>query len=110
MASRAHIENLVACMAEALTQAGVERNSIDAIAVSNRPGLVGCLLIGVTTAKTLALAWDKPLIGVNHIHAHACSAAIDPPGTGADGTGRPGSAKATPGEQAAIGTKNRVRD
>ncbi len=79
LASRAHIENLDACMAEALAQAGVGRADIDAIAVSNRPGLAGCLLIGITSAKTLALAWDKPLIGVNHIHAHACSAAIELP-------------------------------
>lgn len=77
LASRAHIENLDACMAEALSRSGVGRCDIDAIAVSCRPGLAGCLLIGLTTAKTLALAWDKPLIGVNHIHAHACSAAID---------------------------------
>jgi N6-L-threonylcarbamoyladenine synthase len=91
LASRAHIENLDACMAEALSQAGVSRSDIDAIAVSNRPGLVGCLLIGVTTAKTLALAWGKPLIGVNHIHAHACSAAIelqDAPSSAADARGQ----------------------
>ncbi|MBI4579307.1 MAG: tRNA (adenosine(37)-N6)-threonylcarbamoyltransferase complex transferase subunit TsaD, partial [Planctomycetes bacterium] len=79
LASRAHIENLDACTAEALAQAGAGRDDIDAIAVSSRPGLVGCLLIGVTAAKTLALAWNKPLIGVNHIHAHACSAAIELP-------------------------------
>jgi N6-L-threonylcarbamoyladenine synthase len=83
LASRAHIENLDACMAEALAQAGISedhvRDEIDAIAVSNRPGLVGCLLIGVTTAKTLSLAWGKPLIGINHVHAHACSAAIELP-------------------------------
>lgn len=79
LASRAHIENLDACMAEALATAGVGREDIDAIAVSNRPGLVGCLIIGVTAAKTLALAWNKPLIGINHVHAHATSAAIDLP-------------------------------
>jgi N6-L-threonylcarbamoyladenine synthase len=79
LASRAHIENLDACVAEALAQAGAGRSDIDAIAVSNRPGLVGCVLIGLTAAKTLALAWDKPLIGVNHVHAHACSAAIELP-------------------------------
>lgn len=83
LASRAHIENLDASLAEALARAGMDertaRDEIDAIAVSNRPGLVGCLLIGVTAAKTLALAWNKPLIGVNHVHAHACSAAIELP-------------------------------
>lgn len=83
LASRAHIENLDACVAEALAQAGLTleqaREEIDAIAVSNRPGLVGCLLIGVTAAKTLSFVWGKPLIGVNHVHAHACSAAIELP-------------------------------
>lgn len=83
LASRAHIENLDACMAEALAQAGLDaeqaRAEIDAIAVANRPGLIGCLLIGITSAKTLSLVWGKPLVGVNHIHAHACSAAIELP-------------------------------
>jgi len=76
LASRAHIENIDACLREALALAGAQRGDIDLIAVAHRPGLVGCLLIGVTTAKTLALAWDKPLVGVNHIHAHACGAAM----------------------------------
>lgn len=77
LASRAHIENLDGVIQEALATAGTTRKDIDAIAVTHRPGLMGCLLIGVTAAKTLALAWDKPIIGVNHVHAHACSAAID---------------------------------
>jgi len=77
LASRAHIENLDGVIQEAMTRAAVTRQDIDAIAVTNRPGLVGCLLIGVTAAKTLALAWSKPLVAVNHVHAHACSAAID---------------------------------
>jgi len=59
IASRAHIERL------------------DAIAVTNRPGLVGALLIGVTAAKTLSWAWDKPLLAVDHIQAHVCSPAIE---------------------------------
>lgn len=76
LASRAHIENLDGVIQEAMATAGVTPREIDAIAVTYAPGLVGCLLIGVTAAKTLSLAWGKPLIGVNHIHAHACSAAI----------------------------------
>jgi N6-L-threonylcarbamoyladenine synthase len=79
LAARAHIENLGPCLTEALERAGVSSSDLDAVAVSYRPGLVGCLLIGVTAAKTLAMVWDKPLIGVNHIHAHATSAAIDVP-------------------------------
>ena len=77
LASRAHIENIDGVIQEAMAGAGVGPKDIDAIAVTARPGLMGCLLIGVTAAKTLALAWGKPLIGVNHVHAHACSAAID---------------------------------
>jgi len=76
LASRAHIANIDACIQEAMRQAGVTHEDIDGIAVTARPGLVGCLLIGVTAAKTLALAWNKPLIAVNHIHAHAISAAL----------------------------------
>ena len=77
LASRAHIENVDGVIQEAMARAHVRRDDIDAIAVTNRPGLVGCLLIGVTAAKTLALTWDKPLVAVHHVHAHATSAAID---------------------------------
>jgi len=77
LASRAHIENLDGVIQEALSRAAIGPAGIDALAVTCRPGLVGCLLIGVTAAKTLALAWSKPFLGVNHVHAHACSAAID---------------------------------
>ena len=77
LASRAHIENIDGVIQEAMAEAGVGRRDVDAIAVTSRPGLTGCLLIGITAAKTLALAWGKPLVGVNHIHAHATSAAIE---------------------------------
>src|ERR1043166_6783479 len=77
IASRAHIECLDALIEEALVQATCDPSQIDAIAVTKPPGLIGSLLIGVTAAKTLSWAWNKPLIGVNHIHAHATSASID---------------------------------
>lgn len=77
LASRAHVEKLDLLVREALQQAALSPGEIDAIAVTRGPGLIGSLLIGVTAAKTLAWAWNKPLIGVNHIHAHATSAAID---------------------------------
>src|SRR5262245_44047845 len=76
LASRAHIERLDPLIREALSSAGVTPEQIDAIAVTARPGLIGALLIGVTAAKTLAWAWGKPLVDVNHVHAHAVSAAI----------------------------------
>ncbi len=82
IASRAHIEKLDAVIEEAMQLAGCSRGDIDAIAVTNRPGLVGALIIGVTAAKTLSWAWGKPLLAVNHIEAHACSPSIeldDPP-------------------------------
>lgn len=76
IASRAHIERMDSVIAEALERANCTRDDIDAIAVTNRPGLVGSLLIGVTAAKTLAWAWNKPLIGVDHVRAHVVSPAI----------------------------------
>jgi N6-L-threonylcarbamoyladenine synthase len=76
IASRAHIERLDSVIVEAMEAAGCTPDKVDAIAVTNRPGLVGALIIGVTAAKTLAWAWGKPLIAVNHIEAHALSSAI----------------------------------
>lgn len=76
IASRAHIERLDSVIEEALIAAGISPQAIDAIAVTNRPGLVGALIIGVTAAKMLAWSWSRPLIGVDHIRAHAYSAAI----------------------------------
>lgn len=70
IACRAHIENLLPTLREALDRADADERSIDAIAVAHRPGLIGSLLIGVTSAKTLAWAWDKPLLGVDHVQAH----------------------------------------
>ena len=76
IASRAHIERLDSVIEEALGAADCELDQIDAIAVTNRPGLVGALLIGVTAAKTLSWVTGKPLVAVDHIEAHANSAAI----------------------------------
>ena len=79
IASRAHIEWLDQTVAEALDRAGTSPRDIDGVAVSHVPGLVGCLLIGLTAAKTLAWAWQKPLLAVNHIHAHVAAARIRKP-------------------------------
>jgi len=73
IASRAHIENILPVIREALQQANVNLAEIDAISVAHRPGLIGSLLIGVTSAKTLAWSTAKPLIGVDHVHAHLYS-------------------------------------
>jgi N6-L-threonylcarbamoyladenine synthase len=76
IASRAHIENIYPVIAEALEQAGVTRDDIGAIAVANQPGLTIALVVGVTAAKALAFAWEKPLIAINHLHAHLQSAML----------------------------------
>jgi N6-L-threonylcarbamoyladenine synthase len=76
IASRAHIENIYPVIAEALEQAGVTRDDIDAVAVANQPGLTIALVVGVTAAKALAFAWEKPLIAINHLHAHLQSAML----------------------------------
>jgi len=76
IAARAHIERLDAVIHEAMHVALCSREDIDAIAVTTRPGLIGALLVGVTAAKTLSWTWGKPLVAVDHIHAHAYSAAI----------------------------------
>jgi len=77
IASRAHIEKLYPVLSEAIERAGIDKDNIDAVAVANRPGLVVALIIGVTAAKTLAMAWKKPLISINHVHAHLQSAMMD---------------------------------
>lgn len=70
VASRHHIENIDNVIDEALKAAGVTFSDIDAIAVTYGPGLVGALLVGVSTAKALSFALKKPLIAVNHIKGH----------------------------------------
>ncbi len=77
IASRAHIENLYPVITEALKSADIAKEDIDAIAVANQPGLAVALVVGVTAAKTLSMAWDKPLIAINHLHAHLQSAMIN---------------------------------
>jgi len=76
IAARAHIEQIQPIVDEAMEQAGVGYADLDAIAVTAGPGLVGSLLIGVTAAKVLSLAHDLPLVPVDHIEAHATSAAL----------------------------------
>lgn len=70
IASRKHIENVLPVIDEALKQAKVDIKDIDGIAVTYGPGLVGALLVGLSAAKALAFALDKPLIGVNHLEGH----------------------------------------
>ncbi len=77
IASRAHIENITPVLQETLDQAGMGPDEIDAVAVANQPGLTIALVVGVTAAKTLAFMWSKPLVAVNHVHAHLQSAMLE---------------------------------
>ena len=70
IASRKHIENIMPVIDAALREANVSLEQIDAVAVTYGPGLVGALLVGLSAAKSLAWAADKPLIGVNHLEGH----------------------------------------
>lgn len=70
VASRAHLEAMVPTIQRACTDAGIALRDVDAIAVTSGPGLAGALLVGVAAAKSLALALDKPLYGVNHLASH----------------------------------------
>ena len=82
IASRAHLQRLMPVVTEALEQAGVGWDQLDAIAVGNRPGLVGSLIVGVAAAKALAWSLGKPLLGVDHVRAHLHAAQlVDGPGT-----------------------------
>lgn len=74
VAARSHIEVVIPVIKEALAQSRCTWKDVDAIAVANQPGLIGSLLIGVLTAKTLATLRNKPLIPVNHVIAHTYGA------------------------------------
>ena len=77
IASRKHIENISAVVDKAVSDCGMELNDIDVVAVTYGPGLVGALLVGVSTAKGIAYALKKPLIPVHHIKGHICANYIE---------------------------------
>ncbi|MCF6464039.1 tRNA (adenosine(37)-N6)-threonylcarbamoyltransferase complex transferase subunit TsaD [Clostridium sp. Cult1] len=77
VASRKHIENMNLIIQQALDEAQVTFNDIDLIGVTHGPGLVGALLVGISSAKAIAYALNKPLVGVNHIEGHICANYID---------------------------------
>jgi N6-L-threonylcarbamoyladenine synthase len=70
IASRAHLEAMVPTIERACADAGIRLSDVDAVAVTSGPGLVGSLLVGVSTAKALGAALDRPVYGVNHLAAH----------------------------------------
>jgi N6-L-threonylcarbamoyladenine synthase len=81
VASRQHIRTIYAVVEQALQQAHLSLSDLDAIAVTRGPGLAGSLVVGMNTAKGLALARDLPLIGVNHLEGHIYSAWVYPANT-----------------------------
>jgi N6-L-threonylcarbamoyladenine synthase len=74
LASRNHVVQVMPVVDEALSRSGVAPADLDAVAVTSGPGLVGALLVGVQVAKALALAWEKPLVQVNHLEGHLVAA------------------------------------
>ncbi len=80
IASRAHIEAICPTVGRALGEAGVAPQELDAVAVTSHPGLIGALLVGVNFAKSFAYAWGKPIVPVNHVHAHTAAAYLAVPG------------------------------
>jgi N6-L-threonylcarbamoyladenine synthase len=83
IASRAHVELIGPVVADALVEAGIDptpgRAPVDAVAATYGPGLVGALLVGVSTAKALALAWEVPFVAVNHLEAHLYATVLERP-------------------------------
>jgi N6-L-threonylcarbamoyladenine synthase len=78
VASRHHLELVNSVVDAALSEAGAELGDVDALAVTRGPGLVGALLVGLATAKALAAATRKPLIGVDHLHGHVAANFLEP--------------------------------
>lgn len=79
IASRAHVEAMTPVIARAINEAGVPIARIDAVAATVGPGLIGALLVGVSTGKAMSLVLGRPFVGVNHLEAHLYAALLDDP-------------------------------
>ncbi len=79
IAARAHVQRILPVIDETLNKSGVQLSDLDAIAVANTPGLSGSLLVGLVAAKALCLAYDLPLIAINHLHAHVYACQLESP-------------------------------
>ena len=77
LASRAHLQNIIPVVDQALKEAGVDKKDLEAIAYTQGPGLLGSLLVGGTFAKTMAMSLDIPIIEVNHMQGHILSHLIE---------------------------------
>jgi len=79
IAGRAHLDLLNPVVAQAIRESGIDERRINAVAATHGPGLIGALLIGVSAAKALALTWEVPYIGVNHLEAHLYAGLLEDP-------------------------------
>src|SRR5690242_8566332 len=77
LASREHLRKIVPVVEEACARAGVALQDVDAVAVTEGPGLIGSLLVGVVYGKAVAVALSKPLVGVNHLEGHIHAALLE---------------------------------
>lgn len=78
LACRRHVDVIIPVIEQALTQAKLHPSSLQGIAVTKGPGLIGALLIGLNSAKALSFAWKKPFVGINHVEAHLYAAMMPP--------------------------------
>ncbi len=79
LAARAHLERLPALVPAVLAEAGVSPPQVDRLAVTRGPGLIGCLLVGIGLAQGLAAAWDREVVGVNHLWGHVYAGRLGRP-------------------------------
>jgi N6-L-threonylcarbamoyladenine synthase len=77
LASRAHLQNLLPCLQKVLKEGGVPLSKIDAFAATSQPGLIGCLLVGHSAAKTLSMLFSKPFLSCHHIQGHVLSVFLE---------------------------------
>jgi N6-L-threonylcarbamoyladenine synthase len=77
IASRAHVESICSVVDNALKVAGVSSDKLSLIAVTQGPGLIGSLLVGISFARSLSLGWKIPLIGINHVRSHLYAAFLE---------------------------------
>ena len=79
VASRAHLDLIVPVVRQAMTEAGVRPAQLQAVVATHGPGLVGALLVGVSAAKALSVAWQRPYVGVNHMEGHLFATLLERP-------------------------------
>jgi len=79
LASREHLDRIAPVVTDALNEAGITLDQVDGIAVTQGPGLIGSLLVGISFAKSLAMVANKPIVGVNHIEGHIYSVVFENP-------------------------------